>query len=88
MPNLQMRDEFIGVLRDGLLKLVAEEANDPIKVFQKSIESMVESLKAELETTMGEPIPEGADRATVQNERFMSWLTSFQYKLMELGLSE
>jgi hypothetical protein len=53
MPNLQMRDEFIGVLRDGLLKLVAEEANDPIKVFQKSIESMVESLKAELETTMG-----------------------------------
>jgi hypothetical protein len=65
MPNLQMRDEFIGVLRDGLLKLVAEEANDPIKVFQKSIDSMVESLKAELETTMGEPIPEGADRATV-----------------------
>lgn len=83
-----MTEEFIGVLRDGLLKLVAEAANDPIKVFQKQVESMVEALRAELEKALGEPIPEGADRATVQNERFMGWLTSFSYKLMELGLSE
>lgn len=60
-----MTEEFIGVLRDGLLKLVAEAANDPIKVFQKQVESMVEALRAELEKALGEPIPEGADRATV-----------------------
>lgn len=83
-----MRDEFVGVLRDGLLKLVAEAANDPLTVFQKQVESMVESLRAELDKALAEPLPEGADRATEMNNRFMTWLTNFQYKLMELGLNE
>jgi hypothetical protein len=64
-PNITMRDEFVGVLRDGLLKLVAEAANDPTVVFQKQVDSMVTSLRTELDNALKEPIPEGADRATV-----------------------
>jgi hypothetical protein len=57
-PSLNTKDQFVGVLRDGLLKLVAEAANDPIVVFQKQVDSMVESLRKELEAIMSEPMPE------------------------------
>lgn len=87
-PSLAMIDEFVGVLRDGLLKLVAEAADDPVKVFQKQVDNMINSLRDTLEATLAEPIPDGADRTEVQNERFMMWLMSFQTYLMNLGLSE
>lgn len=32
-PSLVMKDQFVGVLRDGLIKLVAEAMNDPMTVF-------------------------------------------------------
>jgi hypothetical protein len=64
-PSLAMIDEFVGVLRDGLLKLVAEAADDPVKVFQKQVDNMINSLRDTLEATLAEPIPDGADRTEV-----------------------
>jgi hypothetical protein len=47
------------------LKLVAEAADDPVKVFQKQVDNMINSLRDTLEATLAEPIPDGADRTEV-----------------------
>lgn len=51
-PNLGMQDEFIGVLRDGIIELVHRENNDPVAIFKKTVENLISTLTSELETAL------------------------------------